>query len=81
MSEPRGCRIMSKLSTPAGFKEVTKAEFFAVIGPQDVNPTVQNPAFTTWETRSREVVGWSYPGWKNSGNPNTPKMWALKVKP
>jgi hypothetical protein len=48
-------------------KEVTKEEFFKVIGPMDVNPSHQNPEFVEWKTRygHGQIVGLSVPSWKN----------------
>lgn len=34
---------------------------------RDIMPSVRMPYYTTWETKTREVWGWSYPGWKNLG--------------
>ena len=51
-----------------GMREVTKAEFFAAMR-RDVHPNHGNPEVTVWETRSRDVVGKSLPGWKNPGGP------------
>lgn len=55
--------------TPAGMRRVSKDEFYAFMGPQDVHPSTLNPQFTVWELRNREVIGRSYPGWKNPGEP------------
>jgi hypothetical protein len=62
------------MNTPANMHEVNKDEFYAVIGPQDVHPATANPDCTIWETPTRQVVGWSYPGWRNPGEP---KRYAL----
>lgn len=59
-----------KPEIPAGMVEVTWDEFYSRLkaDPRDIMPTVNNPLYTSWEdTRTREVWGWSYPGWKNAG--------------
>jgi len=38
------------------FKEVSKNQFFDVIGPLDVHPRVERDK-TYWETRERHLVG------------------------
>ncbi len=48
-------------------REVSKAEFFAFIGPQNVHPRPEADA-TYWETPARNLVGVSRPGWKNPGD-------------
>lgn len=50
----------------AGFREVTKAEFFEFIAktPGDPMPHLGEPFVTVWRTASRQVVAKSYPGWK-----------------
>ncbi|SDR54539.1 hypothetical protein SAMN05443245_7450 [Paraburkholderia fungorum] len=65
-------------NVPAGFREVTKDEFFAALysDPRDIMPSNVNPNFTSWETKRREVWGWTYPGWKN---PREEKIFALKL--
>ncbi len=47
-------------------KEVTKDEFFAVIGPQNVHPRSERNK-TVWETSNRVVVGISTPGYMCKG--------------
>lgn len=51
---------------PAGFRHVTKDEFFAALyaDPRDIMPLAK-PNFSTWETKSREVWGWTAPGYSN----------------
>lgn len=61
---------------PAGMVEVTKEEFFERIGPLDVHPSNRHPEFTVWETRGRQALGWSLPGWRSP--PGTPKQYALR---
>ncbi|MER9195280.1 hypothetical protein NKI13_18555 [Mesorhizobium australicum] len=56
------------------FKEVTKEEFFAHVGPLDVVTSLRSPDHTDWELRDRRLVGRSFPGWKN---PSEPKRWLL----
>lgn len=60
---------------PFGFTEVTKAQFFKVVGDLDVMPTTRNDFFTFWETKHRSNIGWSVPGWRNPSA--TPKRYAL----
>jgi hypothetical protein len=45
--------------------KVDKKQFFDVVGPLDVHPSMQNDNFTDWKTRGGVVVGRSIPGWKN----------------
>ena len=61
-------------------REVTKEQFFDVIGPIDVHPSVQNPNHTDWETRNRQLIGRSIPGWRNTydNGVETPKQYFLK---
>lgn len=55
---------------PAGMVQVTADEFYAAVGPLDVHPSVlHSTEFCVWELRDRRVVGRSYPGWKNPGDP------------
>lgn len=57
-------------STPADMVEVSYEEFFAVMNPLDVHPSLSHSdAYSVWELRDRTVVGRSYPGWKNPGDP------------
>ncbi|RQT26024.1 hypothetical protein [Burkholderia contaminans] len=68
----------SEVTVPDGFRVVTKQEFFSALyaDPRDIMPCIQHsPFYTTWETRGREVWGWSAPGWKN---PRDEKIFALK---
>lgn len=59
------------IEAPAGMVRVTQMEFFAAIAAdsRDIMPTTMNPNFSSWETRNRAVVGRSYPGWRNPGDP------------
>lgn len=54
-----------------GMREVTKAEFFATVGQLDAHPNCSlSTEYSVWEIRgTRQVVGRSYPGWKNPGEP------------
>lgn len=52
-----------------GMREVTKDEFFATVGPMNVHPSIVSPSHTSWETPLRKVIGVSFPGWKNPGDP------------
>lgn len=49
-------------SIPAGMVEVSKEEFFAVMGPRDVHPRAK-PDRSVWETPNRTVLGHSMPGY------------------
>mgnify|MGYP003145060863 CR=1 FL=1 len=46
--------------------EVTRDQFFAAIGPQDVIPQ-PHKMHTVWETRRRELVGQTTPGYLCEG--------------
>ena len=62
---------------PAGMLEVSQEQFFAALRAdrRDIMPSHREPLITSWEvTATRERWGWSYPGWKNTGEP---KRWAL----
>jgi hypothetical protein len=63
---------------PTGMKEVSREEFFRALyaDPRDIMPSHQSPTFTTWETKGRAVWGWSYPGWRNAGEP---QRWAINA--
>lgn len=61
-----------------GMREVTVGEFFTVMRPLDVHPSVRLPDRTDWELRDRTLVGVSLPGWKEGGNPNVAKRWFVK---
>jgi hypothetical protein len=65
-------------TVPPGFRKVTEDEFFAALSsdPRDIMPSNMNPDFTTWETKGREVWGWTYPGWKH---PREERIYALKL--
>lgn len=68
------------MSAPySGFVQVTKDAFFAFLkrDPRDIMPSQRDPHVTTWETRNREVVGRTLPGWKDGGDPNTVKTYML----
>lgn len=55
---------------PDGMTVVSSDKFYAVINPLDVRPSVlHSPFFCVWELRDRTVVGRSWPGWKNPGEP------------
>jgi len=43
-------------------KEVTQEQFFASVGQMDVHPRVERD-HSAWETRSRELVGRTEPGY------------------
>ena len=66
---------------PAGFRTVTKAEFFAALAAdrRDTMPTTEARLFTPWRVvHTREVWGWSAPGW--AGPCGTPKVFAIKAR-
>ncbi|MNL56975.1 hypothetical protein D3C87_1805020 [compost metagenome] len=48
--------------TTAETVEVTKAQFFAFMGPRDVHPRPTRDC-SVWETPSRQVLGYSMPGY------------------
>jgi hypothetical protein len=59
-------------------KEITKEQFFKIIGLLDVNPSHQNPEFTEWKLKNGQVIGKSLPGWRNyytNGKLTTPQYW------
>lgn len=45
--------------------EVSEEEFFAFMGPRDVHPRPL-PDKSIWETPSRQVLGYSMPGYKGA---------------
>lgn len=57
---------MSMFEIPHGFKRVTKDEFFAALSadPRDIMPSAK-PNFSIWETKTREVWGYTAPGYSN----------------
>lgn len=66
---------------PAGFTEVTKERFFALLNLSaavDPMPCLDAPGHTTWETQKggRQVWGWSVPGWRD--NRSSPKRYAVR---
>lgn len=65
------------MNPPDGMRLVSRDEFFRLLyaDGRDIMPSNQAPLYTTWETKSREVWGWSYPGWRNTGEP---KRFAVK---
>lgn len=76
----QGSAAYDKPRPPVGFRVVTKDEFFAALysDPRDIMPSnVSSPYYTTWETRTREVWGWTSPGWKN---PRGEKIHAIAMK-
>jgi hypothetical protein len=57
-----------EVTIPGGFRRVAKDEFFATLyaDARDIMPSIiDSPFYTTWETKSRFVWGWTAPGWKN----------------
>ena len=63
----RSAPVGAHATIPEGMTEVSKDVFFSGIGQLDISPTVEYPYWTNWETRGRVRLGWSYPGWKNTG--------------
>lgn len=64
--------------TPGGFTVVSKEDFFAYIaadGVRDPMPHNDSPHFTSWETKSRIVVGRTEPGYRDAGL--RPKVYML----
>jgi hypothetical protein len=57
--------------------EVDQQTFYAALyaDKRDIMPTTMHPYYTTWETSDRQVWGWSFPGWKNTGEV---KVYALR---
>jgi hypothetical protein len=50
-------------------REVTKDEFYKVIGPLNVHPSTELEMTTLWRMKyTRLIVGVSLPGWKNPGD-------------
>lgn len=45
--------------------EVSKEEFFAMLGPLNVHPRCASPDYTDWELQdgTRKMIGRSTPGW------------------
>lgn len=64
---------------PEGFTEVSREEFYEALkaDPRDIMPKLNSPEYTDWETVDRQRWGWSYPGWKNIGEPS---IYAIKSK-
>lgn len=58
---------MSEIVVPSGMVVVSWEEFFAYVGPRDI-VLLAEPEYTVWETRTRHVVGRSYPGWRSAWN-------------
>jgi len=54
---------------PDGFVEVSTDEFYRRLAAEsrDIMPNLAMRDYTIWETKSREVWGWSEPGWANPG--------------
>ncbi|WP_186191018.1 hypothetical protein [Burkholderia gladioli] len=49
-------------NAPAGMVEVSKEQFYDLMGPRDVHPRAE-PDKSVWETPRREVIGISTPGY------------------
>lgn len=68
------------MEIPKGFKQVTKDQFYQSLSAdkRDIMPKHDEPESTSWIVQaSRQVWGWSYPGWKNPGA--TPRLYAIKI--
>lgn len=63
-------------------REVTKAEFYAFVGPKDVHPTPERDR-TLWKTPSGEVLAISTPGYIDSGLPESmaPRTYSIRTDP
>ncbi len=50
--------------------EVSRDSFFEFLkrDPRDIMPSLTDPSYSNWETKGREVVGRTYPGWRNPGD-------------
>ena len=68
---------MSNPTVPQGFRTVPREEFFRLLyaDKRNIMPSVRHPDYTTWETSARGVIGWTFPGWKDPGNPNKLYAW------
>jgi hypothetical protein len=55
-------------------RQVSKTEFFAAIGPRDVNPSHKKPNETEWKTRAGQIVGRTLPGWRNGYTDGKPTL-------
>ncbi|WP_261541718.1 hypothetical protein [Burkholderia multivorans] len=53
---------VSSKHAPAGMVEVSKEQFYDVMGPLDVHPRAE-PDRSVWETPRRDVIGVSMPGY------------------
>jgi hypothetical protein len=62
---------------PAGMVAVSRDRFFSLLSAdgRDIMPSHRDPHHVLWETRNREVWGWTAPGWKNPGA--HPSMYAV----
>lgn len=79
--ESRCDQLVSRnANVPSGMVEVSKDLFFATLfaDRRDIMPRHSQRNYTTWETKSREVWGWSTPGWANPGDP---KRYAIRKVP
>lgn len=55
------------IQTPDGMKEVSKDKFFEALkaDKRDIMPSAsESPNYSVWSDKSRNVWGYSYPGWK-----------------
>jgi hypothetical protein len=68
---------MSMVNIPQGLRQVSHDEFFKLLhaDKRDIMPRHSLPDYTTWETLDRTVIGWTFPGWKDPGNPNKLYAW------
>jgi hypothetical protein len=67
---------------PAGMVEVRQDEFYAGIKniSGDPMPSVDDsPFYSAWKTRQGRVIGRTYPGWKNPGDPSAYMLLAEHV--
>jgi hypothetical protein len=69
---------MNQPTIPEGMVEVTKEQFFALLGAdkRDIMPTTEAPEFTPWRVlATRERWGWTLPGWRSPWN--CPRVYAV----
>lgn len=61
---PASSKACGEATIPTGMREVTKDEFYAVMGPQNVGPHCNERRETYWQhLPTRRVVGWMSRGW------------------
>lgn len=60
-----------------GMTEVSREKFFAFLheDSRDIMPSLTDPTFSNWETKDRQLIGRTYPGWRN---PSDKSFYMLK---